>query len=77
MRCLHVYALLVSAALAHAESRLERCSEEHFSQTLDHFRLGREPRTWSQRYYVCDEFWRRSVSYRRPIFFYTGTPCPL
>ncbi|KAK9840725.1 hypothetical protein WJX81_000409 [Elliptochloris bilobata] len=24
------------------------------------------------RYYVCDEFWRHSISSQRPIFFYTG-----
>lgn len=70
-----LYGLIFSAAAIQslaAQSRLERCSEEYYHQTLDHFGLTREARIWTQRYFVCDEFWRQSIVAQRPIFFYAG-----
>lgn len=70
-----LFGLILSAAAIQsvtAQSRLERCSEEYYHQTLDHFGLTKEARTWRQRYFVCDEFWRQSVVAQRPIFFYAG-----
>jgi len=65
-------ALTAAAFLACSASRLDRCTEEFYEQELDHFRQSSQRATWRQRYYVCDEYWRHSVSAARPIFFYTG-----
>ncbi len=65
-------ALAAAAFLACSASRLDRCTEEFYEQELDHFRQSSQRATWRQRYYVCDEYWRHSVSAARPIFFYTG-----
>ncbi|KAF0769049.1 hypothetical protein AaE_002727, partial [Aphanomyces astaci] len=45
-----------------------RCTESYFVQTLNHFEAI--PDTYSQRYFVCDEFWQQSSA--GPIFFYVG-----
>ena len=65
--------LAAAAFLACSATRLDRCTEQFYEQELDHFRQSSQRATWRQRYFVCDEYWRHSVSAARPIFFYTGT----
>jgi uncharacterized membrane protein YbaN (DUF454 family) len=65
-------ALAAAAFLVCSASRLDRCTEQFHEQELDHFWQSSQRATWRQRYFVCDEYWRHSVSAARPIFFYTG-----
>ncbi|KAF0689382.1 Aste57867_19174 [Aphanomyces stellatus] len=50
----------------------KRCVESYFEQTLNHFEATHE--TYQQRYFVCEEFWRRADDKGTdgPIFFYVG-----
>ncbi|KAF0689353.1 hypothetical protein As57867_019115, partial [Aphanomyces stellatus] len=47
-----------------------RCSELFFEQTLNHFEAVHE--RYSQRYFVCDEFYPLTRRADAPIFFYVG-----
>mmetsp|Transcript_8280 Transcript_8280/g.34770 ORF Transcript_8280/g.34770 Transcript_8280/m.34770 type:complete len:540 (+) Transcript_8280:65-1684(+) len=56
---------------------IQNCTESWFTQTIDHFGFTEPPGgsyTYQQRYYVCDDYWRRANSTHGngPIFFYTG-----
>lgn len=45
------------------------CQNRTFTQRLNHFNR-RDSRTWLQRYYVCDGYWRRSA--KEPLFVFLG-----
>ena len=56
---------------------IQNCTESWFTQTIDHFGFTQPPGdsfTFQQRYYVCDDYWRRAneTHGNGPIFFYTG-----
>ncbi|KAI8476688.1 MAG: serine carboxypeptidase S28-domain-containing protein [Monoraphidium minutum] len=86
-QALVVTLLLVQGAAAGGV--LDRCRQEWFEQRLDHFRWWPAPgdaaaaprgapppppRTWRQRYFVCDGGWRGPGA---PIFFYAGNEGPV
>ncbi|ETW05762.1 hypothetical protein H310_03446 [Aphanomyces invadans] len=56
-----------SNATAFSGDLRKRCSELYMTQTLNHFEAI--PDTYSQRYFVCSEFWHGDGA---PIFFYVG-----
>ena len=56
---------------------MERCSQRWYNATLDHFSWASGPQHWQQRYFVCQEHWRKPSTSAAdgdvgPIFFYAG-----
>ena len=58
------------------------CKELWFENQVDHFNWGPTPfniSVWNQRYFLCDNAWRKSAEGGRPgpIFFYCGNEAPV